>query len=53
VSLQVKPEPRNAFLGEGEPTRLANGLCRAILPYHNFETEGACHPTREKGVICR
>jgi hypothetical protein len=31
----MKPEPRNAFLGEGEPTRLANGVCRALLPEFN------------------
>jgi hypothetical protein len=28
MSLQAKSEPRNAFLGEDEPPRLANGMCR-------------------------
>ncbi|WP_202079121.1 hypothetical protein [Caldalkalibacillus salinus] len=51
VSLQAKAEPRNAFLGEAKQTRLVNELCRAILPCILFETEGACRPARENGVI--
>jgi hypothetical protein len=34
MSLQVKAEPRNAFLGEGEPTRLANEFVADFASMH-------------------
>jgi hypothetical protein len=51
LSLQATTEPRNAFLGEGEPTRLANEVCRESHPCPHFETNGTCRPPRRYIVI--